>query len=42
MRKGKFHYIEVVSNEENDGDDEGIRQENGHPSHLDSIDKEPL
>jgi hypothetical protein len=38
MGKGKVHYIEVVSNEENDGDDEGI----GEPSHLDATEKEPL
>jgi hypothetical protein len=34
MGKGKVHYIEVVSDEEDDGDDEGIGQNNGEPSHL--------
>jgi hypothetical protein len=39
MGKGKFHYIEVVSDEEDDGDDEGIGQKNGEPSHLDTIEQ---
>jgi hypothetical protein len=33
MGKSKFHYIEVVSNKEDDNDNEGIRQDNGKPSH---------
>jgi len=34
MGKGKVYYIEVVSNEEDDCDDEGIEQDNGEPSHA--------
>jgi len=33
MGKGKFHYIEVVSNKEDDNDNESIRQDSGEPSH---------
>jgi hypothetical protein len=40
MGKSKVHYIEVVSNE--DDDDEGTGQDNGQPSHLNAIDNAPL
>jgi hypothetical protein len=32
MGKGKVHYIKVVSNEEDDGEEEGIGQDSGEPS----------
>jgi hypothetical protein len=34
MGKGKDYYIKVFYNEEDDGDDEGIGQENNEPSHV--------
>ena len=34
MGKGKVHYIEVVSDKEDDDDDEGIRQDSGEPLHV--------
>jgi hypothetical protein len=34
MGRGKFHYIEVVSDEEDDGDDEGIGKDNDKPLHA--------
>jgi hypothetical protein len=40
MGKGKFHYIEVVFDEEDDGDDEGIGQDNDEPSQT--IEQAPL
>jgi hypothetical protein len=42
MGKGKVHYIEVVFDEKDDGDDEGIGQDNGEPSHPDATEKAPL
>ena len=40
MGKGKVYYIEVVFEEEVDGDDEGIGKDSGEPSQ--DIEKEPL
>jgi hypothetical protein len=40
MGKGKVHYIEVVSDEEDDMDEEGIGQDNGDPSQT--IEHAPL
>jgi hypothetical protein len=40
MGKGKSHYIEVVFDEEDGINDEGIGQESGEPSH--DIEKKPL
>jgi hypothetical protein len=34
MGKGKIHYIEVVSDEEDDDNDEGIGHDRGDPSHT--------
>jgi hypothetical protein len=47
MGKGKVHYIELVSHEEDDGDDEITHlqdngQSSGEPPHLDTIDQAPL
>jgi hypothetical protein len=42
MNKGKAHYIELVSDEEDDGDDEGIIQDSGEPSHIDVTEHVPL
>jgi hypothetical protein len=32
MGKGKYHYIELVYDEEDDNDDEGIGKDSGQPS----------
>jgi hypothetical protein len=42
MGKGKFHYIEVFFDKENDVDDERIGQNSGKSSHLKATDKVPL
>jgi hypothetical protein len=34
MGIGKVHYIEVVSNDEDDDYDEGIKRDSGEPSHA--------
>jgi hypothetical protein len=40
MGKGKVHYIEVVSDKEDDDDDEGIGQDSGEPSYA--LEQAPL
>jgi hypothetical protein len=47
MGKGKLHYIEVLSYEEDDGDDkiahlQDSGQGSGEPPHLDTTEKAPL